>query len=280
MANVRLAITRGHIIRAAVFLAGAAAVAAVPWAIVVGLGTDAGIGGRSRNDQVFTLGVLAVGFAGLLAVPGAILTMAFLRWPRAWLRKSYYTVLFLLVVANLLIFTTDGWRWVMILCWDCRLEMWWSQTIVPASVFVAVAPLVRSMLGPRMGLPADHYDRVAGFPRRLAQSLLHEPAQGTRVRRATLWLAAAPWLFWILARLMIAANGPTVGDVMFVVLPASYVAAFVLTLIATPLLGYRVFRDARQMSRLQKAWSLAGFAAGLACYAYVVDSWLFWKLFW
>jgi hypothetical protein len=92
----------------------------------------------------------------------------------------------------------------------------------------------------------------------------------------TLWLAAAPWLFWIFGHLMTVAH-PTPGDVMFVVLPASYVAAFVITLIATPLLGYRVFRDARQMSRMQKAWSLAGFAAGLACYAYVVDSLL---IFW
>ncbi len=59
---------------------------------------------------------------------------------------------------------------------------------------------------------------------------------------------------------------------MYVVLPVSYVAAFVITLIATPLIGYRVFRDARQMSRMQKAWSLAGFAAGLACYEFVVSS--------
>ena len=252
------------------FLAGAAAVAAMVWTIIVVLGAERGGGERGRINQVSVLGLLAFGFAGLLAVPGAILTVAFLRWPHAWLRKSYYTVLFLLVVANLLIFTTDGWRWAMILCWDCRLEAWWMQTVVPASVFVAVAPLVRSMLGPRLGLQADHYDRVAGFPGRLAQSLLHEPAQGT-APRTTLWLAAAPWLSWIFAYLMTVAH-PTTGDVMFVVVPASYVAAFVITLIATPLLGYRVFRDARQMSRMQKAWSLAGFAAGLACYAYVADS--------
>jgi hypothetical protein len=269
---MRLAITRRHIIRAAVFLAGAGAVAAMFWTIVVVLGTDQGVGGRGRNDQVFTLGVLAFGFAGLLAVPGAILTMAFLRWPHGWLRKSYYTVLFLLVVANLLIFTTDGWRWAMLFCWNCRLEVWWSQTVVPASVFVAVAPLVRSMRRPRIALQADHPNQVAGFLRRLAQSLIHQPPQGTRVPRVTLWLAAAPWLFWVLAQLMTAAHGFTAGDVMFVVLPASYAAAFVITLIATPLLGYRVFRDARQMSRMQKAWSLAGFAAGLACYALVADS--------
>ena len=267
MSNVRLAITRRHIVRAAVFLAGAAAVAAMVWTIVANF-PDQPLGHQGRDDRLFYLGVLAFGFAGLLAVPGAILTMAFLRWPRAWLRMSYYTVLFLLVVANLLIFTTEGWRWAMILCWDCRLEMWWSQTVVPASVFVAVAPLVRSMLGPRLGLQAD---RVAGFLGRLAQSLLHEPARGTPVPRATPWLAAAPWLFWIFAYLMTVAH-TTTGDVMFVVLPASYVAAFVITLIATPLLGYRVFRDARQMSRMRKAWSLAGFAAGLACYAFVADS--------
>ena len=53
---------------------------------------------------------------------------------------------------------------------------------------------------------------------------------------------------------------------------ASYTAAFVITLIATPLLGYRVFRDARLMSRMQKAWTLAAFAAGVACYAYVASA--------
>ncbi len=62
------------------------------------------------------------------------------------------------------------------------------------------------------------------------------------------------------------------GDVMFVVLPVSYLAAYGITLIATPLIGYRVVRDARQMSRLQKAWSLSGFAAGLACYALIASS--------
>ena len=242
------------------------------WTIVANFGNEQAVGRLRRDDRLFSLGILALGFAGLLAVPGAILTIAFLRWPRAWLRKSYYTVLFLLVVANLLIFAADGWRYAIFFCWNCGLERWFYQTIVPASVFVAVAPLVNSMRGPRIALQADHHTRDAGFLRRLAQSLLHEPAQGTRVRRATLWLAAAPWLFWIFGQLMLAAEGRGVGDVMFVVLPASYVAAFVITLITTPLLGYRVFRDARQMSRLQKAWSLAGFAAGLACYAHVASS--------
>ena len=59
---------------------------------------------------------------------------------------------------------------------------------------------------------------------------------------------------------------------MFVVLPVSYVAAFGITLIATLVIGYRVFRDARQMSRMQKAWSVAGFAAGLSCYAWYASS--------
>ena len=170
------------------------------WTIVANFPDDPHGHGR-RDDRLFTLGVFAFGFAGLLAVPGAVLTIAFLRWPRAWLRMSYYTVLFLIVVANMLMFTTGGWRYAMRLCWDCRLEVWWSQTIVPASVFVAAAPLVRSMLGPRIGSQAD---QVAGFLHRLAQSLLHEPARGARVPRATLWLAAAPWLFWILAQLMTA----------------------------------------------------------------------------
>jgi hypothetical protein len=269
---MRLEFARRHIIRAAVFLGSAAAIAAVIWTIVANFSDE--YTGR-RDDRLFFLSVFAFGFAGLLAVPGVVLTLAFLRWPRPWLRNVYYIVLFLLVVANVLIFTSDAWWYAAMFCWDCGFEAWWSQTIVPASVFVAVAPLVRSMLGPRTGSQADH--RVAGFPRRLAQSLLHEPALGTTAPRTTAWLSAAPWLYWILAQLLTADIRPTLGGMMFVVLPVSYVAAFVITLVATPLIGYRVFRDARQMSRMQKAWSLAGFAAGLACYAYVAD-WL--RYFW
>ena len=156
------------------FFAGAAAVAAVVWTIVANSG-DGSLGRLRRGDRLFTLGVLAFGFAGLLAVPGAVLTIAFLRWPRAWLRTSYYTVLFLIVVAHLLMFTTSGWRSAMRLCWDCGLEVWWSQTIVPASVFVAVAPLVRSMLGPRIELQADRGVQVSVAWRSLFS---HEPAQG------------------------------------------------------------------------------------------------------
>ena len=69
-----------------------------------------------------------------------------------------------------------------------------------------------------------------------------------------------------------AADGIIVGDVMKIVIPVGYAAAYVMTIIVTPLVGYRVFRAARQMSRAQKAWSLAGLAAGLACYTLVVSS--------
>lgn len=244
--------------------------AAMLWTIVANFGNDEPLGRLRRDDRLFSLGLLAFGFAGLLAVPGAILTVAFLRWPRAWLRKSYYTVLFLIVVANLLIFTTEGWRWATLLCWDCGLEVWWTQTIVPASLFIALAPPVKFMLAPHIGPHVDGYVRDAVLRlRRVPESLLSEPPPGTRVPRATSWLAAAPWLFWLAAALMTAADG---RDVVSIVIPVGYVAAFVITLIVTPVLGYRVFRDARYLSRTQKAWSLAGLAAGLACYAFVASS--------
>lgn len=66
---------------------------------------------------------------------------------------------------------------------------------------------------------------------------------------------------------------PYCWNVWFVGLDAIHTAAFLLTLFATPLLGYRIVRDARQMSRVRKAWALAAFVAGHTYYAEVV-SWL------
>ena len=256
-------------IRAAVFLAGAAATAAMLWTIVANFG-DEPFADLRRDNRLFSLGVLAFGLAGVLALPGVVLTSVFMRWPRVWLRRSYYTLLFLVVVANLLIFTTDAWRLVILFCWDCDLEVWWMQTIVPASLFIALAPPVKSLLAPHIGSQAEEHARDAGLLlRRVADSLLCKPAPGARAPRTTWWLATVPWLFWLAAAVMM--NVRPVGDVMLIVIPGSYVAAFVLTLIATPLLGYRVFRDARQMSRWQKVWSLAGLAAGLYLYASVAS---------
>lgn len=163
--HLGLTTTRPRLIRAAVFLGFAAAIAATIWMMVMNFGNDVPVGRRMRDDRQLMLGVFALAFAGLLAVPGAVLTVAFLRWRRAWLRKSYDTVFFLLVVANLLIFSTGAPYVMFEFCWACDLESWWMQTTVPASVFVAIAPLVWSALSPRIASLPNDYHPEAGFLR-------------------------------------------------------------------------------------------------------------------
>lgn len=116
------------------------------FAIVANFG-DKPFSGRLLDDRVFWLGVLAFGFAGLIGPPGVVLTFFYLRRPCGWVRSSYHVLLFLVVVANVLIFTT-GARFVFWgFCWDCNLEVWWMQTVVPASLFIALAPPARTLLG-------------------------------------------------------------------------------------------------------------------------------------
>jgi hypothetical protein len=50
---------------------------------------------------------------------------------------------------------------------------------------------------------------------------------------------------------------------MSTVITGAYVAAFYATLIGTPVLGYLAVRYLRAMSRVTKAWTLAGLLAGV-----------------
>ena len=142
-------ITRARLIRAAIFVGSAAAVAFIIWTIVANFDSGPAYGTlRRREERSFSLGVLALGFAGLLAVPGAAVTIAFLRWRYPWLRRLYYTVLFLLVVALVLNLAAGAPYLFWGFCWSCDWETWWVLTIVPASIFVAIAPLVWALVGP------------------------------------------------------------------------------------------------------------------------------------
>jgi len=59
--------------------------------------------------------------------------------------------LFLIVVANVLIFTTEARVFASMFCLVCGLEMWRTQTIVPASLFIAFAPPAKAFLArPRL----------------------------------------------------------------------------------------------------------------------------------
>ena len=213
-----------------------------------------------RDDRLATLGILAFGFAGLIAVPGAVLTFFYLRRPHGWLRAVYHVLLFLTVLTNVLVFATDARVFASMFCWSCGLEMWWTQTIVPASLYVVLAPPVASFLArepvwQRTQQRVQH--RAVLLRDGVTDSLLSEPAPAATFPRVTLWLAAVPWLSLLAGRLML-----TVGS-QILLIPIVYAAAFYATLIVTPVLGYLAVRHLRNMPGAAKVWILAGLLAGV-----------------
>jgi hypothetical protein len=87
-----------------------------------------------------------------------------------------------------------------------------------------------------------------------------------------LWLAAVPWLNWLMGRLMLVNDGRVFGSQMLIVIPTVYVVAFYATLTGTPVLGYLTVRYLRDMPRPAKVWTLAGLIAGVWCYAVTADA--------
>ena len=96
---------------------------------------------------------------------------------------------------------------------------------------------------------------------------LGRPVHGATFPRVTLWLAAVPWLNWLMGMLMLATEGHRFGNQMLMAIPIVYIAAFYGTLIVTPVLGYLMVRYLRHMPRAAKVWTLAGLFAGVKCYA-------------
>jgi hypothetical protein len=165
----------------------------------------------------------------------------------------------------MLFLTSDARIFAWIFCWNCGLEAWWTQTIVPASLFVALAPPAKEFL---TRFPAWHRagQRVHRLRDGTVESLFGTPVHAATFPRVTLWLAAVPWLYWLSGMLMVAIEGRAQGVPMRIVIPVVYVAAFVATLIVTPVLGYLAVRYLRAMPRLAKVWTLAGVLAGVTCY--------------
>jgi hypothetical protein len=226
---------------------------------------------------VFWFGVLAVGFAGLIAVPGAVLTCFYLRRPYGWIRGSYRVLLFLIVVANVLIFTTGAPYIFWGFCWSCDLEVWWTQTIVPASLFIVLAPPANAFLARYPGWQRTQQEihrRAVLVRDATVESLFGKPAYGATFPRVTLWLAAAPWLSWLMGTLMLASEGRRFGSQILRVIPLVYAAAFFATLIVTPVLGYLAVRYLRDMPRAAKVWTLAGLLAGMKPYKDLAEAYL------
>jgi hypothetical protein len=134
----------------ALFLAGVAALSAL---LVVPVPDYDGItGGEGRHqDVLLSLAVLVLLFAGPLVLVGVPLTLAYLRWPRPLTRRSYYVVLFLILVVNVVLVVTGGWRYALTACRICGGAVFWPKTVLLASLFIAIAPLAK---GRAFRLPA------------------------------------------------------------------------------------------------------------------------------
>jgi hypothetical protein len=233
-----------------VFLGAALATAGILYAIVATDGPNPLVPPR-RDDRLATLGLFAFVVAGGIAVPGVILTFFYLRRRYGWIRGSYRVLLFLTAVANVLVFTTDA-----------RVL---GPAIVPTSLFIALAPTASTFLTryPEWQQTKQRLHRRAVLlGDGTVQSLFRTPVHSATFPRVTLWLAAVPWVSWLTGTLMLD-GGRTLGGQMSTVITGAYVAAFYATLIGTPVLGYLAVRYLRAMSRVTKAWTLAGLLAGV-----------------
>lgn len=133
---------RRGLLAPALFLAGVAAVSAL---LVVPVPDYEGLtGGALRHrDVLHSLAVIVLMLAGPLVLVGVPLTFAYLRWPRPLTRRVYYVVLFLVLVANVVLVWTDGWRYGLTECRICESAAVWPKTVLLASIFIVIAPLVR-----------------------------------------------------------------------------------------------------------------------------------------
>ena len=120
--------SRGFLVLA-FFLAAVAAVSAL---LVLPLPDYEGLTGgeRRHQDDLLSLAGLVLLFAGPLVLVGVPLTLTYLRWPRALTRRTYYLVLFLTLVANVVLVVTGGWRYALSeKCRPCELPVFWPKTV-------------------------------------------------------------------------------------------------------------------------------------------------------
>jgi hypothetical protein len=129
----------------------------------VGLGLPLSYEGVPRGeaqlrDTFFLLSTLVLLFAGPLVLVGVAVTWAYLRWPRALTRRSYYVVLFLVLVANGVLVVTGGWRYALTECRTCDGLVFWPKTVLLLSLFIVFAPLARERIRTALGWPEADAD--------------------------------------------------------------------------------------------------------------------------
>lgn len=119
-------------VKAFVFLTAVALTAAVLLALV-------------QDDKYFYLAIGVFALSAPVALCGVVLTFAYLRWPRALIRYPYLIALFLILVANVVLVVTGGWRYALGECWMCGGPVVWSKALLPATLFIVIAPLARGL---------------------------------------------------------------------------------------------------------------------------------------
>jgi hypothetical protein len=119
-------------VRALVFLTAVALTAAVLLGLV-------------QDEKYFYLAIGVFALAAPVALCGVVLTFAYLRWPRASTRYPYLIALFLILVANVVLVVTGGWRYALGECWTCGGPVLWSKPLLASTLFIVIAPLAKGL---------------------------------------------------------------------------------------------------------------------------------------
>jgi hypothetical protein len=135
---------RPGLLSTALFLAGVAALSAL--LVLPGPDYEGITGGELRREgSMHLLAILVLLTAGPLALVGVAVTWAYLSRPRSLTRRAYYVVLFLVLVANVVLVATGGWRYALTQCRVCETAAFWPKTVLVASLFIVIAPLAKGL---------------------------------------------------------------------------------------------------------------------------------------
>lgn len=133
---------RPGLLSTALFLAGVAALSAL--LVLPGPDYEGITGGELRREgSMHLLAILVLLAAGPLVLLGVPVTWAYLSRPRPLTRRAYYVVLFLVLVANVVLVATGGWRYALTQCKVCETAAFWPKTVLLASLFIALAPIAK-----------------------------------------------------------------------------------------------------------------------------------------
>lgn len=129
-------------LKALVFLAGVVLAAALPIALAQYSGPLAEV---KQTGKYFYLAIGMFALSAPVAMFGVVATFAYLFWPRALTRYPYLVALFLILVLNVVLIVTGGWRYALGECWRCGGPVALSKVLLPATLFIVIAPLAKGL---------------------------------------------------------------------------------------------------------------------------------------